>query len=98
MLFILRRTGEEAAKLLILQFPYCLVKDLLVCLIAYIGYEAALFSSEKVAGTADVKVLQGNIEPASKLLVFLNGPESPAGVTRQHREWRSEKVTKSLPV
>ncbi len=53
------------------QFGNCLLEDFLVCLIAEVGYESALFGAKEVAGTADVEVLHGNVcmpEPRSEKL------------------------------
>ena len=69
------------------QLRYRLLHDLLVCLDAYVGYEAALLGSQQIARTAYVEVLHGNVEARAQIGELLYCPSGGGASLRLTARW-----------
>ena len=55
------------------QFRHRLIEDFLVGLIAQVADESALFSTQEVAGAANVEILHGNVDARTQVTEVLEG-------------------------
>ena len=93
-----RLPAIHVAELLVFQFRHSLVQYLLIRLISKVFHKSALFRSEKIAGTAYVEVLHGEVEAASQLGERLESLQTAARLLRKPCLRRREKIAESLLV
>ena len=75
--------GIQVGEFIGFQFVHGFGKYLLIRLIAQVGNEAALLSSQQIAGPTDVEVLHGNVDAAAQVAEVLDGLQAPFGLGRE---------------
>ena len=87
---------KQIGKFVVFEFGNRFGENLLIGLVAQIGHETTLLRTQQIPGTANVKILHGNVDSAAQIREILDGLQSAPTVIGQCAERGRHEIAESL--